>query len=167
MAEQTKSIADLAREAQDAMQEADRLARRMGEIDAEIEEEKARISRDRIRAAKAGQRPFEAEDRLTLEGLQAEREDLPELHFAARLNAAAAHIALEQARIRQVEAKIPDAEEEYFGLADHAARAQQQADEAGRYLNGLQGQRSVARARSREQVKLLERVEQEGPKPLL
>jgi hypothetical protein len=66
-----------------------------------------KISKQRIRAAKSGQKPFEAEDRLTLEGLEAERDQLPELLLAARLQAASAQIAVEHARIRQVEQKIP------------------------------------------------------------
>lgn len=168
MTEQTKqaSIEDLQREAQRAFQEVDQLTRRIGEIDQEIEAAREAISRERVAAAKRGESVATA-DRQELQRLQDERDELPEAHFVGRLRSAAAHIAVETARIREVEAEIPDAEAEHARLAQEAAEAQARAEAAWGKVNSLYGQRQAARERSKRNEQLMETIEAEGPRPLV
>ncbi len=167
MAQQTeKTEPELRQEAEVALVEADRLARRVGSIDDEIAAEREEIAARRVAAAKRGDSPMAAANRDGLGQLLEEREDLPELHFAARLHAAAAHIAVEDARLVTLEAEIEEAENTLAPLAREARVASAKAAAAGNHLAQLEGAREATRDAARRHAQLLQRIESEGVREL-
>ncbi len=167
MATRERKTEDLRREAEAAMHEATRLAHRMSSINDDIEAQQQTIREQRIAAAKRGDSPLAAMDTLGVEGLRAERDELPELHFAARLRAAALWIRAEEAQADELEPEISELEGELGPLTRAAQQAQARADEVEERLNELRGAVLYSRERSREQQRLLRRIEEEGPRPLV
>lgn len=154
------------REVEEAMQEMHRCTVRMGVIDAEIEEERQAISRQRVAAAKRGESPVFAVDRVGLEGLQAERDELPELHFVTRIRAAAVHVALEKDVQEELAPRVEEARTELAPLEAAAAETQALADEAAQKLAQLEGAVLASQERSKMHEDLLRQIEAEGVKPL-
>ncbi len=157
---------DLRREAEAAMIEADRLARRVGSIDEEIEAEREEIASRRVAAAKRGDSPMAAANRDTLGELLEERDELPEQHFAARIRAAAAYIAVEDARLVELEGEIEEAENTLRPLSREARVASAKAAVAGNHLAQLEGAREATREAARRHQGLLLRIESEGVREL-
>ncbi len=161
-----KTEQELRQEAEAAMVEADRMARRVGSIDDEIEAERESIAARRVAAAKRGDSPIEAASRDGLENLIEERDELPEQHFAARLHAAAAYVAVEESRLVQLEGEIEEAEQELAPLARAAREANARASTAEHHLVQLEGAREAARDAARRHAQLLQRIEAEGVREL-
>jgi len=161
-----QTVQDLRREAQEAMEEVGRLARRLGSIDAEIQAERQRIAADRVGAARRGESVAAAGDRLTLEGLEAERVELPELHFAARLKTSATNIAAEEAVIAETVPQVEQAEKDLEPLVEALAEAQAAVDAQKAHLGQLRGVVSGARERRKRHEAMIVQVEAEGPRKL-
>ena len=153
---------DLAREAQEAVARADRLARRLGSIREEIHQKREGVRHERVRAAKRGDDVLGAGDRDEVARLEEERDELPERLFAARLQAAGAHLRLEQHRAEEAEKRIPDARLEYDRLAAYAAEAEARAEEARARLVSLESEQRISLERRQAHVRLLERLEERG-----
>lgn len=166
MTDQTiQSSARLRREAREATMAATELAARRSTIDEEIAEEKQRISRARVHAARRGESPAAASDVDTLGRLVAEKADLPERHYAARLEAAELHIAAEAAIVRELQPKLEKARADLEPLEDALREARARAEAQRGLVNELEGRASGAARRQRQHEMLLEKIEAEGVKP--
>ncbi len=101
------------------------------------------------------------------EGLQHEKDELPELHVAVRLRAAALWIQAEEARAEELEPEIAELEEELGPLTRAANKAQARVEDVEHRLSELGGAVVYARDRSREQQRLLRRIEEERLRTLV
>ena len=153
--------------ANEAREEAMRLTDRLGSIDAEIGEEKQRITRARIQAARNGESLVEAAERSYLEELLQERDYLPEMHFAARIRSAAADLGVLQGRVRELSPRIQEERDKLEPLQQAASEAQEIAQEQEAVVLQLGASRTATLERAREVEKLLSEIEAEGPKPLV
>ncbi|MBA2443508.1 MAG: hypothetical protein H0V53_14085 [Rubrobacter sp.] len=147
-----RSSEDLQGQAREAQRDLSQLSARGREIPTEIERARSEVRRERRRGARAGDPSSSKSAQLLVDRLEAELEGLPEAIHSQRLYAIEVGIAGQEARRRELEAEIREAEAEVQPLADAARDAEKVAQTA-----------SAATDATRRHEQTLKQVEERGP----
>jgi predicted nucleic acid-binding Zn-ribbon protein len=160
--------ADTRAAAEAATNRATVLADRRATIEQEIEDKQAEIVQLRINAARAGTPVGDAAvtEKAELDALLAERDTLPERHFAAQEEAAALFVQAETELINETLPQITQAQADLTPLEVAAANAEAARVAQAARLSELRGVSSIAEERRRRNEKHMEAVERVGVQPL-
>ncbi len=144
------------------------LADRRATIEQEIEDKQAEIVQLRINAARAGTPVGDAAatERAELDALLAERDTLPERHFAAQEEAAALYVQAESELMNETDPQIATAKVDLIPIEESFAAAQASLMAQRALVSQLEGVRSTAERRRRHNEQHLEAVERVGVRPL-
>lgn len=145
------TVEELEERAEEARERLYRLeARAEGEIQSDLREVKRSLRRAQVESAKQGSDQGEVSARLKLERLEAELDDLPEQIFYARLRSVGAGLAVEEAKVRDLEPKVEEAREEATPLVSAAKQDRKHADAATGHSHALRRRLTPYLKRSRD-----------------
>lgn len=158
--------AQLKGQAQETTRDATALAERRSSIDQEIHALREEIKAERLRLARNGQDISTPTLDAELEALLAEREDLPERHFATLERAQGLHIQAEGAKIEELAQPIVDAKAEFDRAEEVRKAAEATAKEAEAKLGSLRQTRYVAKERRKHAEHELTKLADAGVRPM-